>query len=88
MNLSAEANRQVVNELMGDNTMYEVLLEFMKPQMEAIREEGIQGTVDTLRDFGHEEEEIKAAIRKRYDLSEEEAERYLGARGSGQKVTV
>ena len=88
LKVSAEANRQIVNELMGDNTMYEVLLEFMKPQMEAIREEGIQGTVDTLRDFGHEEEEIKTAIMKRYDLSEEEAENYLRARGSGQKVTV
>ncbi|MCM1189576.1 MAG: hypothetical protein NC541_09795 [bacterium] len=92
LKVSAEANRQVVNELIGGNTMYEALLEFMEPQKKLWKkeglDEGIQGAVDTLRDFGHEEEEIKTAIMKRYDLSEEEAENYLGVRGSGQKVTV
>lgn len=38
---------------------------------------GIQDTVDTLRDFGHKDAEIKTAIIKQYDLSLEEAEDYL-----------
>ncbi len=38
---------------------------------------GIQGTVDTLREFGHRDAEIKRAIVNRYALSEEEAEAYL-----------
>ena len=38
---------------------------------------GIQDTVDTLRDFGHKDAEIKTAIIKRYNLSLEEAEDYI-----------
>ena len=38
---------------------------------------GINGTVDTLRAFGHGDLEIKNAIMQRYALSEEAAEGYL-----------
>ena len=38
---------------------------------------GIQVTIDTLREFGHGEEEIKAAIMRKYDISAEEVESYL-----------
>ena len=41
------------------------------------KERRIQGTVDTLRDFGHEDAQIKEEIMKKYTLSEEEAEAYL-----------
>lgn len=41
------------------------------------RREGIIGTVDALQKFGHNYEEIKTWIMKNYDLSEEEAEKYL-----------
>ena len=65
--------------------MYEALMEIMEPRIrlrdkeheEAGLKKGIQGTVDTLRDFGHKDEEIKAAIIKRYNLSLEEAEDYF-----------
>ena len=45
--------------------------------LEQGREQGIQSLVDVLRDYGHSDEEIKAAIIKRYQLSEEEAVSYL-----------
>lgn len=48
-----------------------------KEHEEAGLKKGIQGTVDTLRDFGHKDAEIKAAIIKRYNLSLEEAEDYF-----------
>ena len=40
-------------------------------------QKGIYGTIDVLRKFGHEKEEIKAAIMEEYGLSAQEAEEYL-----------
>ena len=37
----------------------------------------IEGTVDTLREFGYGDLEIKNVIMQRYGLSKEEAEEYL-----------
>lgn len=48
-----------------------------KAERRCYYKKGIQGTVDTLRDFGHEDAEIKKAIIKRYNLSLEETEDYL-----------
>lgn len=57
--------------------MYEALMEIMEPKIkqreDAIMKKGIQDTVDTLRDFGHKDAEIKTVIIKQYDLSLEEA---------------
>lgn len=81
LEVSISANREIVDELIGDESMYEALMEIMEPKIkqreDAIIKKGIQGTVDTLRDFGHEDAEIKKAIIKRYNLSLEEAEDYL-----------
>ncbi len=101
LEVSIGANKQVIEELMGDDDMCQALMEIMEPQLllrerkgkeegiqegreegreEGIQEgieEGIQGTVDTLRDFGHGDLEIKSAIMRRYGLSMEEAEGYL-----------
>lgn len=56
-------------------------MEIMEPQLllreKKGREEGIQGTVDTLRVFGHGNSEIKHAIMQRYGLTMEKAEEYL-----------
>ena len=105
LKVSIGANRQVVKELMGDEHMYQALMEIMEPQL-LIREKaaenrgvrrgleigerkgleigekkglgiGILGTVAALREFGRSDDEIKAAIMKTYQLSEEEAVRYL-----------
>ena len=40
-------------------------------------EQGINYLVDTLRDYGHSDEEIKEAIIKKYHLSEGDADKYL-----------
>ena len=57
-------------------------MEIMEPQLllreNKGREEGrIEGTVDTLREFGQGDLEIKRVIMQRYGLSMEEAEEYL-----------
>ena len=81
LEVSISANRKIVEELIGDESMYEALMEIMEPRIkqreDAIMKKGIQDTVDTLKDFGHKDEEIKTAIIKRYNLSLEEAEDYI-----------
>ncbi len=81
LEVSISANRKIVEELIGDESMYEALMEIMEPRIkqreDAIMKKGIQDTVDTLRDFGHKDAEIKTAIIKRYNLSLEEAEDYI-----------
>ncbi len=79
------ANRKIIEDLIGDESMYEALMEIIEPKLRMRDKEkeeeglkkGIQGTVDTLRDFGHKDAEIKPAIIKKYNLSPEEAERYF-----------
>ena len=81
LEVSISANRKIVEELIGDESMYEALMEIMEPRIkqreDAIMKKGIQDTVDTLRDFGHKDAEIKTAIIKRYNLSLEEAADYI-----------
>lgn len=81
LEVSISANRKIVEELIGDESMYEALMEIMEPRIkqreDAIMKKGIQDTVDTLKDFGHKDAEIKTAIIKRYNLSLEEAEDYI-----------
>ena len=60
--------------------MCQALMEIMEPVMQLRDQEniekglkkGIQVTIDTLREFGHGDEEIKAAIMRKYDISVEE----------------
>lgn len=78
-------NRGLVKRMMEDDNMGEVLLEIMGPKINELQRQarteglaqGISGSVNILRGFGHSDEEIKAAIIKRYQLSEEEAVSYL-----------
>lgn len=90
MNVSIGANKQVMEELMGDDDMYEVLMEFMEPKLQLRESEGriegriegrkegrIEGTVETWREFGRGDAEIKEAIMQKYSLTEKEAESYL-----------
>ena len=72
------ANRKIIEELIGDESMYEALMEIMEPKLQAREKDlRIREAVDTLRDFGHKDAEIRAAIIKKYNLSAEEAENYL-----------
>lgn len=78
LEVSITANRKIVEELIGDESMYEALMEIMEPKLR-IRDEKvrIKEAVSALRDFGHKDEEIRPAIIKKYCLSEDEAEEYL-----------
>lgn len=78
LEVSISANKEIIGELIGDESMYEALMEIMEPKLR-IREKNvrIKEAVSTLRDFGHKDEEIKPAIIKKYHLSVEEAEDYL-----------
>lgn len=81
LEVSLQANKQVIEELIGDDSMSQALMEIMEPQL-LLREKaglrkGIQGTVDVLRDLRHGDMEIKSIIKKKYNLSDEEAAEYL-----------
>ena len=85
LEVSVGANRQVIEELRGDGRMCQALMEIMEPELllkkqEGLKEglkKGISGTVETLREFGHGDLDIKNAIMQRYELTAEEAEKYL-----------
>lgn len=89
LEVSVSANKQLVKELKGDDSMSQALLEIMQPELQEIerklmekwrkegREEGIRHMITTLRNFGHSDVEIKEAIQTQYHLSSEEIKKYL-----------
>lgn len=81
LEVSFGANRKIVEELIGDESMYETLMEIMEPQIQlrekAALNKGIQITVKSLKDFGVSEADIKKSIIKSYGLSEGDAQEYL-----------
>jgi flagellar biosynthesis/type III secretory pathway protein FliH len=93
LEVSIGANRHIVDELMGDDIMFETLMEIMEPKITEIRKrdkeeylqegiqkgmrEGIRGAVEMLRNLQYQDTEIKSEIIKQYGLTEDEADRYL-----------
>ena len=93
LQVSVSANKQVVEELRGDENMCQALLEIMEPEINKIkadvREEvtkevtreatmkGIKSIVAVLRDCGQGDMEIIKAIVKEYGVSSDEAADYL-----------
>lgn len=85
LEVGLEANKQIVKELIGDESMSEELLEILKPIIEPkmilreqqVRKEDIKATINLLRNFGHSDKEIEYAIIEQYRLSEEEAKIYM-----------
>lgn len=75
------ANRKIVEELKGEESMCQALREIMKPELEQSRkeglEEGIGVTVSILRGLGQTEESIKESIMENYALSQDAAEKYM-----------
>ena len=59
----------LVKETVAKEALKEGILEGKK--------EGIQGTVDVLRDLGHEDIEIRQIIQKKYGLTDEELAEYI-----------
>ena len=81
LEVSIGANSKIVEELLGDESMCETLMEIMEPQIQlrekAALKKGIQVTVKSLKDFGISEEDIRKVIIKNYGLSERDVEEYL-----------
>lgn len=81
LEVSARANRKIINELRGDGNMCNALLEIMEPEINEIADskvhKAILNAVKSFRDLGHSDEEIKRVLMKNYDLSLEEIESYL-----------
>lgn len=82
LEVSIRANRQIVEELRGDESMCQALLEIMEPEIKEIRELEVRkgkiiGTVETLREFGQNNDEIVKNLMRKYHLSLEEARNYL-----------
>lgn len=85
LQVSISANKQVVEELRGDESMCQALLEIMEPEIKKIKEtveeetmsKGIRGAVTALRACGQGDTAIKKAIMEAYNISGSEAEEYI-----------
>lgn len=89
LEVSIGTNKQIMEELIGDDSMCQALMEIMEPVIQLRDQEniekglkkglkqGIQVTIATLREFGYGDAEIKDAIMRKYDISAEEVEGYL-----------
>lgn len=90
LEVSAQVNWHLLDELRGDDNMSEALVEIFMPILEPIIEarvearaleeglkKGIQGLVEILRDLGHEDIEIRQIIQKKYHLSDEAVSEYV-----------
>lgn len=81
LEVSIGANRQMSEGLMGDNSMFETLMEIMEPKIVDIRKEerkeGIQSIVNVFRKLKHNDLEIKSAIMEQYQFTKEETAGYL-----------
>ena len=93
LQVSIGANKQVVEELRGDENMCQALLDIMEPEINKIKEnvkeevtrevtraytqKGIKSIVTVLRGCGQGNAEIIKAIVKEYGVSADEAENYL-----------
>ncbi|MDE6915038.1 MAG: hypothetical protein K2P35_15295 [Lachnospiraceae bacterium] len=85
LQVSISANKQVVEELRGDESMCQALLEIMEPEIKKIKEtveeetmsKGIRGAVTALRACGQGDTAIKKAIMEAYNISASEAEEYI-----------
>lgn len=89
LEVSIGANKQIIENLMGDNSMFETLMEIMEPKINEIRKgdreegrkegrkEGIQGAIEMLRNLQYKDTEIKSVVMAQYKITEEEATEYL-----------
>lgn len=82
LEVSIRANMEIVEELRGDDSMCQALLEIMEPEINEIRkkeeEKGrIYGAISVYQDMGLPEDEIIGKLQEKYHLSKKEAENYL-----------
>ena len=81
LQVSISANKQIVEELRGDENMCQALLEIMELEINKIKaevtKEERKSAVAALRVCGQGDAAIKKAIMEAYGFSESEAEEYL-----------
>lgn len=81
LEVSIRANRHVVNELRGDDSVCQALLEIMEPEISkikaGIKEDDILCAVKSFRDLGASDNQIKEVLVKNHRLSFAEAEKFL-----------
>lgn len=81
LEVSIRANKQIVEELRGDDSMCQALLEIMEPEISKIRANDAQKlilrAVKSFRDLGVDNEQIKEILVKNYELTPKEAAMYL-----------
>lgn len=85
LEVSIRANRHVVDELRGDGSMCQALLEIMEPEINKIKEDAaaaakedeILCAVKSFRDLGASDIQIKDVLVKNHRLSFSEVEKYL-----------
>ena len=68
--------------MIEDGIMCNALMEIMAPQIEQrvaekVKDANIRFGIELLREYGHNESEIKEAIMKKFHLGEEEIEAFL-----------
>lgn len=84
LEVTIRANEQVVEDLRGEDSMCQALLEIMKPEIDEIRRSEVQkgkiyGVISVCRDLGQSDDEILKRLQERYHLSRTDAEKYLQA---------
>lgn len=85
LEVSIRANRQIIEELRGDESMCQALLEIMGPEIDKIvemrldekRREDILRAIIGYRDLGADAEKIKEILMRDYGLTCKETESYL-----------
>ncbi len=85
LEVSIRANQCIVDELGGDDSMCQALLEIMEPEINKIKEDAVAAVkeydilcaVKSFRDLGVGDNQIKELLVKNHRLSFAEAEKYL-----------
>ena len=87
LEVTARANEELINKLRrGGDIMSNALLEIFAPEIEAkvetkvnerLQESNIKSVIEFLREYGHDDNEIKESIMKKFHLTEEEVEAFL-----------
>jgi len=85
LEVSIRANQCIVDELRGDDSMCQALLEIMEPEINKIKEDAVAAVkeydilcaVKSFRDLGVGDNQIKELLVKNHRLSFAEAEKYL-----------
>lgn len=75
--IEAEARRRVEAETEQLQTERKAIEAQLKAQLEAQKQSGIQALIRTCQSLGQDEAATKAILMKEYELSEEEADKFI-----------